>query len=333
MPNLGKNKLTENRALRLPAIAALVISLACFTACSPPADKEKAESENPSEWPRSIVDSLDRKVTVDSPPQRIIPIFASNTELLHALGLRPKLVAREEMARYPADILELPVVGGKTGFSVEAILAKKPDLVVLTPARQAAGTLAEPLTRMGIPTVVLQHPTVESIFQNLLLLGHLNGREEQAVAVASEWRLRLNQLTRRIENQPTVTVFLETGSIHGGIIATVQPESYTWNMVELAGGTLPWKHFAGPGQVSWESILRIDPDIYLVARTDAWQEEAQSRPGWSRLRAVRNGKVHSVERAHLLIPGPRVLDGIEEMIAILHPSAASNPPLPLIEEP
>lgn len=333
MLNPGKNKLTENRPPQLTSIAALVISLVFLTACSPSEDKKEPQSTNPSEWPRSIVDSLDRTITVDSPPQRIIPIFASNTELIHALGLRPKMVAREEMARYPQDILDLPVVGGKTGFSVEAILAKKPDLVVLTPARQAAGTLAEPLTRMGIPTVVLQHPTVESIFQNLLLLGHLNGRDEQAAALASEWRLRLDQLTAPIKDLPSVTVFLETGSIHGGIIATVQPESYTWNMVELAGGTLPWKHFAGPGQVSWESILRIDPDIYLVARTDAWEHEAKNRPGWSRLKAVRNGNVHRVERAHLLIPGPRVLDGIQEMIAIFHPSAPSNPHLPLAEEP
>ncbi len=333
MPNPGKNKLTENRVPQLTNIAALVISLVCLTACSPSEDKNKTESENPSEWPRSIVDSLDRTITVDSPPQRIIPIFASNTELLHALGLRSKMVAREEMARYPADILELPIVGGKTGFSVEAILSKKPDLVVLTPARQAAGNLAEPLTRMGIPTVVLQHPTVESIFRNLLLLGHLNGRDEQAAALASEWRLRLDQLTAQIKDQPTVTVFLETGSIHGGIVASVQPESYTWNMVELSGGTFPWSHFEGPGQVSWESILRADPDIYLVARNDAWQEEAKSRPGWSHLKAVRNGNVHSVERAHLLIPGPRVIDGIQEMIAIFHPSGSSNLPHPLAEEP
>ncbi len=311
-------------ALRSILTGACIASIAChlifLTACSHPEKPSSRTLDPNAPWPRTIIDSMGRTVTVNRPPERIIPIFASNTELLHALGLRPKMVGREEMARHPPDILDLPVVGGKTAFSVEGILAQNPDLVVLTPARQAAGTLAAPLERMGIPTVVLQHPTVDSIFDNLLTLGHLNGQDQLAQSIVNSWREQLSEITNQVDQRSHVTVFLETGSLSGGIIATVQPLSYSWNMVELAGGTLPWKSLPGPGQVSWESIIQADPDFYLVARTDHWQEEAQNRPGWDQLKAVKNGNVHTVNRAHLLIPGPRVLHGIQELAAILHPS-------------
>ncbi len=275
-------------------------------------------------WPRTVTDAWGGEATLLAPPQRIIPIFASNTELLHALGLRPQMVAREEMARYPQDVLDLPEVGGRWGFSVEAIAGFEPDLVVLTPARQAAGILAEPLRRIGVPTLVLEHPTVDSIIENALLLGRATGRESAAEALASQWRARMKRLDAALRGREPVSVFLETGSIRGATLSTPRPGSYTWDMLRLAGGRMPWSELGGTGQVSWESVLEADPEFYLVALAEGGVDSLAGRVGWSGMRAAREGKALAVNRAELLIPGPRVFEGIESLARILHPDAFSG---------
>ena len=86
-------------------------------------------------------------VTLPAPPQRIIPIFASNVEIVASLGLADRIVGIEAYTRYPREVLDRPLVGGRLGFSVDAVVALKPDLVVVTPSRQAANQLIDPMER------------------------------------------------------------------------------------------------------------------------------------------------------------------------------------------
>ena len=75
-------------------------------------------------------------------------------------------------------------------------------------------------------------------------------------------------------------------------------------------------------QVSPEAILDADPDVLLYAGSAADRDELIGRPGWSEMRAVKTQRTYTVSRAELLIPGPRVVDGIEHLAALLHPVAA-----------
>ena len=105
--------------------------------------------------PVTVRDAFDRSVTVPEPPQRIVTIFASNTEMVAALGLADRIVGIEAYTRYPPEVLKKPLVGGRLGFSVDEVVAQRPDLVVVTPSRQAANQLVDPMERLGIPIVVL----------------------------------------------------------------------------------------------------------------------------------------------------------------------------------
>src|SRR5206468_2565974 len=105
------------------------------------------------------------------PPQRIVTIFSSNTELVAALGLTDRIVGIEAFTRYPPEVMDRPMVGGRLGFSADAVVALKPDLVVVTPAREAANQLVDPMERIGVPVVVLMQRTVIEIIDNIRLLG------------------------------------------------------------------------------------------------------------------------------------------------------------------
>ena len=66
--------------------------------------------------PITLRDGLDRIVTLPAPPQRIVTIFASNTEMVAALGLADRIVGIEADTRYPPEVVSEPLVGGDSAF-------------------------------------------------------------------------------------------------------------------------------------------------------------------------------------------------------------------------
>ena len=275
-------------------------------------------------WPREVVDGLDRRVTIAREPRRIVAIFASNTEMLAAIGGAERIVGIESFTRFPTELVGLPLVGGRLGFSAEAIARLQPDLVVMTPARNAAHALTEPMTRIGVPTLVVTHSNVPRIFANLRLLGVALGLEARAETLVAELEARLAAVAWRLAGQPAMPVFMETSSTGAGVYGTVRPGTYSFDALRLAGGAsvFPGLSRNGPPQVSGEAILRADPAFYLVAGRPDQAAAVQARTGFHTLSAVREGRVRMVSRAQFLIPGPRVVDGVESLSRLLHPVAA-----------
>lgn len=274
-------------------------------------------------WPRVMEDGLGRRVEIAAPPRRIVGIFASNVEMLASLGLVPRIVGIEAYTRFPPEVVNLPKVGGRLGFSAEAIARLEPDLVVMTPARQAAQLLTEPMTRLGIPCLTVTHGSLARIFSNIELLAYATGSEESAAELLRGLPARLDAVAARIAGRRPVRVFLEVSATGRGAYGTPRPDTYTMDILLRAGGAaaLPPLAAAGPAQVSGEAILRANPEVYLVAGRPDQAAEVPRRPGFDGIDAVRNGRVHVVSRAELLIPGPRAVNGVESVARILHPEA------------
>jgi iron complex transport system substrate-binding protein len=270
----------------------------------------------------TVRDALDRAVTLPAPPRRIVTIFASNTEMIAALGLTDRIVGIEAFTRYPPEALSKPLVGGRLGFSVDAVVRQRPDLVVVTPARQAANQLVDPMERIGVPVIVLQQRNVAEVLANIRLLGRATGMPQRGDDVAAGLQARIDQVERRVAGRERPRVIMITGRIGNGLLLVARPRTYTGDAMALAGGR---SGFAGDGllaQVSPEAILNTDPDVLLFAGSQRDLDELISRPGWRDLRAVRTHRAHAVNRAELLIPGPRTVDGIERLAALFHPRAA-----------
>ncbi|MBN9540650.1 MAG: ABC transporter substrate-binding protein [Alphaproteobacteria bacterium 65-37] len=277
--------------------------------------------------PVTVRDAFGREVTVAAPPQRIVTIFASNTEMVAALGLAGRIVGIEAYTRFPPEVLGKPLVGGRLGFSVDAVVERKPDLVVVTPARQAANQLVEPMERLDIPVLVLLHRRMTEILDNIRLLGKICGVAERGAALAAELQGRLDKVRREVEGKPQPSVVMITGRLGNGLLLIARPGTYTGDAVLTAGGRFALDSGA-IAQVSPEAILKADPDVLLFAGSDKDMKELIVRPGWADMRAVRAGRAHTVNRAELLIPGPRTFAGVEKLAAILHPSVViPRPPV------
>jgi len=273
--------------------------------------------------PVTVHDAFDRNVTVPAPPRRIVAIFASNVEMLAALGLADRIVGIEAFTRYPPEVLGKPLVGGRLGFSVDEVVAQKPDLVVVTPSRQAANQLIDPMERLGIPIVVLLQRNVEEILSNIRLLARLCGVAERGEELVARLQARLDRVEQRVAGLKPPSVVMITGRLGNGLLLVTRPGAYTGDAIVRAGGRLA---FDGGviAQVSPEAVFNSDPDLLLFAGPEKDMKELIDRPGWSDMRAVKARRAHAVSRVELLIPGPRTIDGIEHLAAIFHPATPSQ---------
>jgi iron complex transport system substrate-binding protein len=175
--------------------------------------------------PIPVTDALGRRIVLDAPPRRIVTIFSSNTELVAALGVTERIVGIDAFTRYPPEAASKPVVGGRLGFSVEAIAAQAPDLVVLTPARQAVHQILDAMERIGVPALVLMSRTVTEVMENLRLLGRATGLPERGDAVAAGFEARLEAVRARVAARPCRRVVMVTGRLGNGLLLAARRDT------------------------------------------------------------------------------------------------------------
>ncbi|WCS26709.1 ABC transporter substrate-binding protein [Methylobacterium sp. NMS14P] len=275
--------------------------------------------------PIHLSDAIGRQVVLPRSPRRIVTIFSSNTELVAALGLADRIVGIDAFTRFPPDIASKPVVGGRLGFSVDAVVAQMPDLVLVTPARQAAHQLVAPMERLGVPVLVLTSRSVEEVLGNIRLVGRATGEDERGKQLADALASRLSRVTTSVSNRVCPRLVLITGRLGNGLLLTARPGTYTADALARAGGCPALAGRGDLAQVSPEALLASDPDVLLLAGRPDELRELKARSGFRSMRAVREGRAYVVPRAEFLIPGPRTVDGIERLASLLHPPVEGGP--------
>jgi iron complex transport system substrate-binding protein len=222
----------------------------------------------------------------------------------------------EAFTRFPPEVVHKPLIGGRLGFSVDAIVAQRPDLVIVTPARQAMHQLIDPMSRLNIPVVVLLSRSVAEVMANIRLLGRVTGVEAKGEAVARALEARLAAVQALRPAGPAPRVLMITGRLGNGLVLVARADTYTGDAIVLSGGQHALERTV-VSQASPEAIIAADPDVLLFAGRQDEFEQLIAQPGWRLLRAIRTGRTHLVARAEFLIPGPRTVSGIEKLAALL----------------
>src|SRR5947209_11067351 len=122
--------------------------------------------------------------TVGRPVQRIVSLLPSFTELLFAIGAGDRVVGRTTWCDYPPAALAIPSVGDGLPPNIEAVMARRPDLVVLYNAGPNV-TAARQLERIGIRTVLLDLNRLEDLGPATRTLGRLTGLEQREIGRAA----------------------------------------------------------------------------------------------------------------------------------------------------
>jgi iron complex transport system substrate-binding protein len=311
---------SRGAGLSPPAAATVAGSLACLLclAC--------AREESPRAGSLRLIDDLGRSVALVGPASRVVSLSPAATEILFAVGCGSRLVLRDSWSDQPREARAVPAISGFSP-SVEALLAARPDLVLLS---AAPPDLARGLAAGGVPWLVLVPADLGGVARDMIAVGLACGRRASGQRAAALLERQVSAVRRRVAGRPRPRVFYEMDA-GGGRPWTVGRASFGHALIEAAGGInvfadaqVPWL------QVSTEAIVTRDPEVVLLADTDGIEdpqglEAVLARPGWGVLRAVRSRRVYALDGDLVSRPGPRLAAGLDAIAGLLHPTARTGP--------
>ena len=268
---------------------------------------------------REVTDEAGRRVRLATHIDRIVSLAPNLTEIVYAVGAGDRLVGDTEYCDYPAPARNVAKVGDTIHPSIERIIALKPQIVLVSTASQLEA-FTKQLDEQKIAVYVTNPGSLEEVFRSIATLGDLFGTHEQAATLVADLRRRTDAVEATIKGTKPVAVFYQ---LSGEPLYTIGRESFLTDLVRRAGGVSVTAEVAGAfPRYSDEAALAARPDAIILPSGDAMG--AANSTVASSLRnspAALNNRVYKISDDHLSRPGPRLVDGLEEMARALHPEA------------
>lgn len=261
-----------------------------------------------------IVDDFNDTIRVGAPATRIVSLNPTTTEILFAIGAGSKLVGRTKWDSWPDSAKYVPDVGDALRPNVEAVLAKKPDLVLLY-ASNDNRTAAKQLQASGVKVLAMKVDSIVEFERSTEILGMLTGERERAKNVVDSVRATLERVRQATASLPKTAVFFHTWEKP---IITIGKDSFLNELVEIAGGRNVYADLAAVSPiVTMEDIVKRNPDVALVGPTTRTMM-LESR-NWQAVPAVRAKKVFAYDT--MVVGRPSVTLGMAavNIANLLHP--------------
>lgn len=289
---------------------------ATATATAPPTSTPEPTPTEPPAFPVTIEDSDGVEVTLDGPPQRIISYSPGATEIVFAVGAGDRVIAADEFSDYPPETADLERLAYSSP-DPEPALALNPDLVIMASRQREQ---VEQFRGLGMTVLFIDSGnSLDEVFATIEQFGRITGNREQAAELVASMRARIDAVTEAIasvEEGPR-TFFELTADLY-----TVGPETFVGNVLTLAKAQNVATGASSPfPQLTAEAVIAADPEVVLLADGE-WGESLETvcaRPGWDATSACINERVHPVDGDLTSRPGPRVVEGLEEIARLLYP--------------
>jgi iron complex transport system substrate-binding protein len=313
-----------------------------------PATETAAPTVAPTEAPTgfTVTDALDRTVTFEKAPQRIVLIGKALFMVADAIYLFPEagnsIVALGATNQGSGNFIPMidSTYSTKTmldsSAGAEQVAAEKPDLVIMKSMN--AEKLGAPIEALGIPVLYLDFETADQYQRDLATLGQLFQNPDQAAKLASWYQGKVDAVTTTLsaltsEQKPS-TLLLYYSEKEGTIAFNVPPMGWMQTyLIQTGGGTPVWED-ANPGNgwttVNLEQISAWNPeDIFIVSyfvNVDEVVAKLKADPQWALLDAVKNNKIYgfATDVYSWDQPDTRWALGLEWVAAKLHPDLFPN---------
>jgi ABC-type Fe3+-hydroxamate transport system substrate-binding protein len=246
-------------------------------------------------------------------PSRVLSLIPSATDVIVALGEAARLVARTE---YDLPVVRaLPSVGGTVDPNVEAILASRPDLILVWDDSSAPG-LARRLQRVGLRTETITMTTLSDLDGAITRIGELLGVRQSADALRRAIETGLDSVRRATETRAPLRVLYV---VWPRPLITTGGGTFIDSLIAIAGGRNVFGNLKTPWPViSLEAVVRADPDVIVWPRHRTGMSPLEV-PAMRGLRAAREGRVYALEGDVVGRPGPRIVDAAWQLARLLHP--------------
>jgi iron complex transport system substrate-binding protein len=289
-----------------------------FSGCTAPAASQPASIQ--------LKDGLGRLVTLPRPAQKIVSLAPSNTEILFAIGAGKQVVGRDDFSDFPVEAKPVASVGGVQSYNLEAIAKMQPDLVL------AAGINSQEqvksLESLKITVYYLANPIdMNGLYANLKTVGQLSGHEKEASELAASLQKRVQAIeTKTAKASSTPKVFYELDGTDPAKPWTAGPGTFVDLLIRKAGGENVGNALSSDwAQISQEALIVANPDIIILgdASYGLTPDQVKTRPGWDGIKAIKTNKLVTFDDNLISRPGPRMVDGLETLVKIIHPELDS----------
>ncbi len=261
-------------------------------------------------------DALGRSVEVPAAPRRIVSLVPSVTEVLFAVGLGERVAGVTRFCDYPPEARGKPQVGGYSDPSVEALVGLRPDLVFAA-ADSTPRALVQRLEGLGVAVYVIYPKDVASAVAAVGEVARVAGAPGPGEALAARLEASVTRVAAAVAGRPRPRVVL---GVMLKPLVVVAPGTLGDDLIRLAGGTNAVPKGSAP-YPTWgpEALLAADPEVVIVTPHPGEPDPTGAVKAWPELRAVRSGRVVSVEADWVHRPGPRLVQGLEALARALHP--------------
>ncbi|QKG57209.1 ABC transporter substrate-binding protein [Hymenobacter sp. BRD128] len=277
------------------------------------------QPENKSASPAATVrvhDDLGRPLTLPAHPRRVLALAPSLTEILFAVADTATIIARTQADDYPAAALRKPLVNSYP-LDLERLVALRPD-VVFTIEGMTPPDAAARLGQLGIPVYYQKYRRVADVLRGINDVGRLLGCPAPARHLTDSLQKQLDQLAsppRPAGAAPTVLALASADPIY-----VYGQNTLCTDEIRLAGGqnavrdTFPQPFPA----LTREYILKLNPEVVLGGRFGKLDSTFfKNNPELRRTRAYLARRVYATTPNLLQRPGPRVVEAVRELQALL----------------
>ena len=248
--------------------------------------------------------------TIAKKPTKIISLSPSATEILYAVGAGSQILAVDNLSNYPANAPVSEISAFEP--SVEAILAKKPDLVLLSIDSTKAPQIRNALVKLGIPVLMEKAPaTLKDVYAENTLLARVTDRQAGAVKLNASMAKSIKDILAKAKKSSKIRIFHELDDTYYSVtsntfIGKVYKDFGAVNIADAAAGA----DNSGYPQLSAEYLLKSDPQVIFLADAQygVTADSVSKRAGWSQISAVKNKKIVELPADIPSRWGPRLVD-------------------------
>ena len=270
---------------------------------------------------------------VHAAPQRVISTSPAITEILFALGVGNKVVGVTDFCSYPKEACILPSIGGPLNPSTETWISLKPDLIII---QEDSEIIQKNANIFKIPSLTVSVSNLKDILISIQAIADSLevpkiGRQltDKIKIKINDYRIQLKQLKPR-----QVLMLLSDTNDPSRDLYAVGRETFLNELLTIAGGENVLPHtMAKYPKISKEFIIAKSPEIIIeigpksnlsnegiLVRKKAWGK-------YPTLRAVRNDRLYFIGADYILIPGPRLVNILDDLTRNIHPELFLNQPV------
>ena len=265
---------------------------------------------------RTVVDELGRSVTVAERPERIVSLAPSITETLFAVGAGDRVAGVTSYCDYPPEARGKEKVGDTLKPNIEKIVGLRSDLVIVSTSSQLEQYVLR-LEELGVPVYISNPRNIDSVLRSISAIGQLVDAEDRAREIVASMSAEVERVAKRLERRPRPRVLFLLGTEP---LITVGSGTFLDDLINRAGGQSISAGTSGDyPQYSLETAVAKQPEVIFI------QFDEKQLP--DRLRqtpAGMGGRVYHVDDDVVSRPGPRIVQGLEQMAIRIHPEADWN---------